>query len=187
MSLDSDKPWILRPYLEDEDEDAIVSLWCQSYMRSREGIERGCYDPDILGAVQRSDPRIRRNVQAFWAELAPFVESILRTADVVVAVDREQPTTTAVGPAILLGFAAVDRDVVHYALVKRKLPDDARAVVIRDLLGARLTRPCRHTSELVELPNAGVPVPPTWTRDLALFRQMRGAVRPRALKATCDA
>lgn len=171
--------WIKRPYLPAEDEDALVFLWCTSYMRSHEGVARGAYlERSGGGDESRGSPTVRAAVCELWAEQAPLVTMLLANSDVEVVCDPERSRTSAAGPAVIWGFACTSGDVVHYVLVKRNAvkaglgPD-----IVRDLLGDRLERPCRFTHELVEMRSGacGVKLPRSWGWDsLFLARRLAG-------------
>lgn len=173
--------WKKRAYLPEEDETALVSLWCTSYLRSAEGVARGAYIPTKRADEQSRDERVRSAVRAMWAEQAPLVEVLLRTTDVTVVCDPDRVRTTDAGPAVIWGFAATSGDVVHYVCVKRSTvqaglgPD-----IVRDLLGDRLDRKCRYTHELVEMVSGqcGVRLPAEWRWDrMWLGRHLAGVRR----------
>lgn len=170
--------WIKRGYIPAEDEDALVYLWCSSYLRSCEGIDRGAHLEHGRGAEERSSPAVREAARKMWAEQAPLVEVLLASTDVEVICDPQRPLTTAEGPAVIWGFAATTGDVVHFVCVKRDVvkagfgPD-----IVRDLLGSRLERPCYFTHELVEMRTGacGVRLPRNWGWDsLWLPRRLVG-------------
>jgi hypothetical protein len=169
--------WVKRP-AEPEDEDALVYLWCESYTRGQEGIERGAHLPHGRGDTSKASPEVRAAKREMWAEQAPLVEVLLRSADVEVVCDPERARASEAGPAVLWGFACTSGDVVHYVCVKRNAvkaglgPD-----IVRDLLGSRLQRPCWFTHELVEmrLEKSGVSLPRAWGWDsLWLPRRLVG-------------
>ncbi len=174
--------WIKRPYVPADDENALVSLWCSSYMRSCEGIDRGAYNPRAReGGADTS--AVREAVRKMWAEQAPLVEVLLANADVEVVCDPERPRASAAGPAIIWGFACTSGDVVHYVCVKRPMNTAIGRELVEDLLGDRLKRPCTFTHELVEMrPDAlgtsrscGVALPRSWGWDsLWLPRRLVG-------------
>ena len=159
--------WIKRAYVP-EDESALVYLWCKSYMRSLEGVERGCYNPYDRGDAQKSVVEVREAQRQLWAEQAPLVEVLLRRADVEVLCDPERVYASEAGPAVIWGFACTSGDTIHYVCVKR----DAVKVglgpeMVQDLLGSRLQRPCWFTHDLVEMRtgSCGVKLPRTWGWD----------------------
>jgi len=172
--------WTKRAYLPEEDETALVSLWCTSYLRSAEGVARGAYIPTKRADEQARDEKVRSAVRAMWAEQAPLVEQLLRSTDVEVVCDPGRVRTTEAGPAVIWGFAATNGDVVHYVCVKRSVPDFMKADIVRDLLGTRLDRKCRYTHELVEMVTGqcGVRLPAEWRWDrMFLGRHMAGVRR----------
>lgn len=172
--------WKKRAYVPKEDETALVSLWCTSYLRSSEGVARGAYIPTRRADDQQRDEKVRAAVRAMWAEQAPLVEQLLRCTDVEVICDPERVYTTEAGPAVIWGFASTSGDVVHYVCVKRSVPEELRGDIVRDLLGDRLERRCRYTHELVEMVSGqcGVRLPQEWRWDrMYLARLMAGRRR----------
>lgn len=169
--------WVKRPYVAAEDEDALVYLWCNSYLRSAEGVARGAHLEHGRGAEERSSTSVREASRKMWAEQAPLVEVLLASTDVEVVCDPERPITTAEGPAVIWGFAATTGDVVHYVCVKRHIAKELGPDIVRDLLGSRLDRPCTFTHELVEMRTraCGVALPRNWGWDsLWLPRRLVG-------------
>lgn len=174
--------WLKRPYIAAEDEGAIVPLWCKSYMRSCEGVDRGAHKPLLRGDEGAQSPAVRAAVRTMWAEQAPLVEALLAApwATTEVVCDPERPVTTAEGPAVIWGFACTSGDVVHYVCVKRNIAKELGADIVRDLLGDRLERPCSFTHELVEMRTGacGVRLPRSWGWDsLWLPRRLAGLRR----------
>jgi hypothetical protein len=172
--------WTKRAYVP-EDEDALVYLWCNSYLRSAEGIARGCYTPFRRADEQRGDEKQRANIRGMWAEQAPLVEQLLRSTTVEVVCDPERAYASDDGPSVVWGFASTSGDVVHYVSVKRNVvkaglgPD-----IVRALLGDRLDRKCFYTHELVEMVSGdcGVRLPSTWTwHRMFLGRHLAGVRR----------
>lgn len=171
--------WIKRPYLPAEDEDALVYLWCTSYLRSCEGMTRGAWRPGGR-SEDRQDAQVRAVAREMWAEQAPLVELLLASTDVEVVCDPERSVTTAAGPAVIWGFACTSGDVVHYVCIKRNVAKVLGADIVRDLLGDRLERPCTFTHELVEMRTraCGVALPASWGWDsLWLARRLAGVRR----------
>lgn len=172
--------WTKRAYLPEEDESALVYLWCNSYLRSTEGIARGAYVPRLRGDEQRNDDKVRAAIRAMWADQAPLVEVLLASTRVEVVCDPGRPRTTEAGPAVVWGFASTSNDVVHYVCVKRGVPQELKADIVRDLLGSRLDRPCGYTHELVEMltGECGVRLPSSWTwNEMWLARHLAGRRR----------
>ncbi len=170
--------WVKRKFIAAEDENALVALWCGSYMRSLEGIARGAHLEHGRGAEERSTPAVREAARKMWAEQAPLVEVLLASTDVEVICDPARSVTTPEGPAVIWGFAATTGDVIHFVCVKR---DAVKAGIgpdiVRDLLGTRLERPCTFTHELVEMRTGacGVRLPRSWGWDsLWLPRRLVG-------------
>ena len=99
--------WIKRQYIQSEDENALLSLWCKSYERSAEGIARGAFVPGGANVSNgaRDAPEVRAASRAMWAEQAPLVEVLLASTDVEVVCDPQRPLTTAEGPAVIWAFA----------------------------------------------------------------------------------
>jgi hypothetical protein len=172
--------WIKRSYIPSEDEDACLYLWCNSYLRSREGVARGAHLEHGRGGEERTSPAVREAARAMWAEHAPLVELLLASTDVEVVCDPSRPLTTAEGPAVIWGFAATTGDVVHYVCIKRQIAKELGPDLVRDLLGSRLDRPCTFTHELVEMVSkqCGVGLPRQWGWDsLWLPRRLVGLRR----------
>ena len=173
--------WIKRAFVPEDDEDAIVPLWCASYMRSVEGIARGAHKPHGLAEEAKQDPEVRAATRKMWDEHAPLVEWLLRNADVEVICDPERPRASAAGPAVIWGFACTSGDVIHYISIKRKTAQvpGLAAELVRDLLGSRLERPCTFTHELVEMHSGrwGLGIPRSWGWDsLWLPRRLAAVV-----------
>ncbi len=159
--------WLKRASLP-EDEDALVFLWCTSYMRSLEGEERGAYLRHGSESNQKAVPEVREARRELWAEQAPLVEVLLAKCTVEVVCDPERPVAGPDGPAVLWGFACTSGDVVHYVCVKRNVVKAGfGADIVRDLLGSRLQRPCWFTHDLVEMRTGacGVRLPGLWGWD----------------------
>ena len=173
--------WIKRAYLPEEDESALVYLWCASYMRSLEGVARGAYLEHGSAEAQKQVPAIRAARRELWAEQAPLVETLLARTDVEVVCDPERATASDAGPAVIWGFACTSGDVVHYVSVKRDaVKAGIGADIARDLLGARLERACTFTHDLVEMRtgSCGLRLPRSWGWDsLWLARRLVG-MRP---------
>lgn len=159
--------WIKRPYVPEEDEDGVLSLWLKSYGRSAYGLARG--------ADEHTGPKVR----AYWAEQAPLVEVLLASSEVVVACDPDRVHASELGPAVFYGFACMSGDVVHYVCIKRSAvkaglgPD-----IVRDLLDGRLERACGYTHDLVEMRTGacGVRLPRDWYSDSTFIaRRLVGA------------
>jgi hypothetical protein len=170
--------WTKRAYIPSEDEDALVYLWCASYLRSLEGIARGAHLEHGRAAEERTSPAVREAARKMWAEQAPLVELLLSTTDVQVVCDPARPLTSPAGPAVIWGFASTTGDVVHYVCVKRDVVKAGfGADIVRDLLGDRLERACTHTHDLVEMRTGtcGVRLPRNWGWDsLWLPRRLVG-------------
>lgn len=163
--------WIKRAFIAEEDQDVVVSQWCNSYLRSREGVARGAFIPHGISAEeQKRDADIRESSLALWADQEPLVRAMFVSPKVTVEVicDPERPRRSEAGPAVVWAFAATSGDyVVHYVSVKRKIAPLLGADLVRDLLGERLNRPCSFTHELVEMRNGscGLRMPPNWSWD----------------------
>lgn len=172
--------WTKRAYLP-EDESALVYLWCQSYMRSLEGVARGAYVEHASAELQKGSPEVRAARRELWAEQAPLVEVLLARTDVEVVCDPERTHASEAGPAVIWGFACTSGNVVHYVSVKRDaVKVGIGADIVRDLLGSRLDRECSYTHDLVELRtgSCGVRMPRGWGWDsLWLARRLVG-LRP---------
>jgi hypothetical protein len=166
--------WVKRPYIASEDLDALVYLWCTSYLRSREGIARGAYVPHGSAAETNRRAEVREAVMDMWADQEPLVRALLDGSDVMVACDPARPRRTEEGPAVIWAFAATSGDVVHYVCVKRKLAALIGADMVRDLLGSRLDRPCTFTHDLVEMRtgSCGVRLPESWGWDSLFLARM---------------
>lgn len=172
--------FVKREYIPSEDEDALVYLWCASYLRSREGIARGAHLEHGRGAEERTTPSVREAARKMWAEQAPLVEILLRSTDVEVVCDPARPRATPEGPAVIWGFAATTGDVVHYVCVKRLIAKELGPDIVRALMGDRLERECTFTHELVEMVSGqcGVRLPRLWGWDsLWLARRLVGLRR----------
>lgn len=160
-------PWIKRPYVAAEDEDGVLSLWLKSYARSAYGLAR------------RADETTGPHVRAYWAEQAPLVEALLRSADTELVMDPDRVHASEHGPAVFYGFACTSGDTVHYVCVKRSaVKAGLGADIVRELLGSRLERPCGYTHELVEMRSGacGVRLPRDWYSDSTfLARRVVGA------------
>lgn len=172
--------WVKRAFVP-EDESALVYLWCNSYIRSLEGIARGAFIEHASTDVQKGSPAVRAARRELWAEQAPLVETLLARTDVEVICDPERVYATEEGPAVIWGFAATSGDVVHYVSVKRDaVKVGIGADIVRDLLGSRLERACTHTHDLVEMRtgSCGLRLPRSWGWDsLWLARRLVG-LRP---------
>ena len=161
--------WVKRPYIAADDEDALVYLWCASYLRSIEGVARGASVPHGLAGETQQRPEVRAASRAMWAEQALLVEWLLAHADTQVVCDPERSRASDAGPAVIWGFSCCSGDVVHYVSIKRDVAQvpGLAAEIARALLGDRLERPCRYTHELVELHSGrwGLRVPRSWGWD----------------------
>ncbi len=179
--------WIKRAFIPDEDQDVVVSQWCNSYLRSREGIDRGAFHPHGKAEDAIRDDDVRESSLAMWAEQEPLVRALLVSPWVTVEVvcDPERPRRSDAGPAVVWAFAATSGDyVVHYVSVKRKIAKILGGDIVRDLLGNRLEHPCSFTHELVEMRSGacGLRMPASWGWDSLylprmLARAMVGARR----------
>ncbi len=170
----SAEEWIKRAFVPEEDQDVVVSQWCTSYLRGREGVTRGAFIPHAKASETQSLETVRTASLAMWAEQEPLVRALLscpRGVTVEVVCDPERPHRTAAGPAVVWAFAATSGDVVHYVSVKRKMAPLLGADIVRDLLGSRLDRACSYTHELVELRTGacGARQPAAWTWANSLF------------------
>ncbi len=162
--------WVKRPFDPTEDQSVVVSQWCNSYLRSREGQARGAYFTHGRADEQKHDADIRESSLAMWADQEPLVRALIVSPGVrfEVVCDPERATRTEAGPPVVWAFAATSGDyVVHYVSVKRKIAPLLGADIVRDLLGDRLERPCHFTHELVEMRNGscGLRMPTSWTWD----------------------
>jgi hypothetical protein len=158
--------WVKRPFVAAEDMGALVYMWCASYMRSHEGIERGAFAPHGRADAQSGIPEVRKNAKRFWAEIAPLVVWLLHNETTEVICDPERVRSSDEGPAVIWAFACTTGHFIHCVSVKRKMlkvPNLGRDMV-RDLLGERLRQPCQVTHELPELEfgKLGLDIPRQW-------------------------
>lgn len=170
------QPWVKRRATS-EDEDGLVYLWLKSYAHSPENIIRGAHKDHSPAEI------------AYWAEHAPIVEALIRSATTEVLCDPQRVHATSAGPAQIYAFACTTGDVVHWVGVKRKYARDPELKdlcvdMVRDLLGERLERACTYSHELVEMgwPNkpgkCGTAIPRGWRLDRWwVARQMLGGAR----------
>ncbi len=160
------KEWDKRAFDPVEDQNVVVSQWCTSYMRGREGVSRGAFLPKARASETQFLEEVRKASIEMWAEQEPLVRALLASPAVTVEVicDPERTHRTDAGPAVVWAFAATSGDVVHYVSVKRKVALVLGPELVRDLLGDRLERACTFTHELVEMRNSscGVKLPLTW-------------------------
>lgn len=166
--------WTKRAFIAGEDLDALVYLWCTSYLRSREGVARGAYLPHSRASEAQSRDDVRTASLAMWADQEPLVRALLGSADVEVICDPDRARRSEHGPAVIWAFAVTSGDVVHYVSVKRKIAPLLGSDIVRDLLGDRLDRACSYTHELVEMRSGGcgVRLPPTWGWDSLFVARM---------------
>lgn len=154
--------WTLRPS-EPSDENCLVSMWCKSHAHSREVRE-------ILpnANIDGSQDEIRH-----WRVHQPIVEALVHSCDVRVAVDPLRVHGTTSLPAVILGWACMSGEAVHWVAVKRSvvragLGDE----LVRDMLGDRLDRVQTTTFELVDLAKLKM-IPALWTRDREWLSSLR--------------
>ncbi len=161
--------WKKRAFIADEDQDVVVSQWCSSYLRGREGVARGAFLPHAKVSETQSLGSVREASLALWADQEPLVRGLIASPGVRIEVvcDPERARRSEAGPAVVWAFAATSGDVVHYVSVKRKVAPLLGADMVRDLLGSRLDRPCWFTHELVEMRtgSCGQRLPQSWSWD----------------------
>jgi GNAT superfamily N-acetyltransferase len=125
-------PWELRP-MRDDDRNYILSSWLRSYSEC----------PEFRG--------LRRSV--YFAIYEPMVKAMLERSTVAVA-------TLPAAPAIVIGWLAVEDDVLHYVLAK---PRWRRLGVAKWLLESMADVQVTYTHS----PQPGVlaKIPASWTYD----------------------
>lgn len=180
--------WTKRLYDPATDEDAVMYLWLKSYSHASLNVARGAH--------RDHTPAERK----YWREHAPIVECLLQSGVAqtyvlcdparVHATEVQRDGATHITPPVILAFACVSGDVVHYASVKRHYAREGFGPeMLRDLLGDRLDRVCSYTHELPEMRPAkkggaapsGLVMPAAWVFDpWWLSREFVGGARKEA-------
>lgn len=156
--------WVKRGYVP-EDENGVFYLWLKSSAHAKHAKrERAHHDtsPEEL---------------AFFREMRPIVEMLLRDATTEVICDPDRASYEPGKPAVIWAFACTSGDVVHQVVVKRSVVETMGAGfvgdLVRDLLGDRLAKTCWFTWPVKDLYTGkwGVRVPtgetgkPLWHAD----------------------
>ncbi len=148
---------------EPEDEDCLASMWLGSYASSSEA-----QDAFAGAEVSGSAEQIR-----YWRVHQPIVTALLRSARVVVACDPQRASYEPGRPAIIVAWACMDDEAVHWVAVKRNASKAGFGEeLVRGLLGERLERDQRTTFELVDMAKLRL-IPKHWKRDRGWLSSLR--------------
>lgn len=157
------RDWVLRSYDPDGDRDSMHQLLGVAYTRSRAGQRAGA--PSDRKRGEPIDPEAAQKRQKFLDEHEPIWSWLLAKADVLLAVDRDEPR-------IIWGWLITSApNILHAVGAKRTVVDAGIAPdVVRDLLGDRLTS---HQVCSLELPqmrtrgtaSVGIDRPRDWSMD----------------------
>ncbi len=145
--MESDVPWIIRPYDPALDENGVVYLWLKSFAHSGFGRAQGAH-------VDGSDAE-----RAYWSTHREVVLRLLKHADTRVLVDAESP-------GVIWAFACTKApNIFHYAVVKRRFREES-AAMFRALLGDMLDKPVLYTHDTA---GTGLHLPSSWTHNPYAF------------------
>jgi len=157
----SDLDWVVRDAVRD-DESCIVPMWIKQLVKGDEakGARRRGASPSW------SDDEFL----AFYAEMHPIVEGLLRSgATVRVACDPERVHASAGERAIIHAWSVTDGDVLYGVGIDKKFKAAGfGAELAAAVLGDAMARPMRMRLDVVD-----VRPPPTWLRERGWSASLR--------------
>jgi hypothetical protein len=158
--------WIIRESVP-QDESCLVSTWLKSFAHSKDIAETGLANAHVDG----HQDEIR-----YWRIHQPIVTALLSRCSVRVACAEGRSEYAEGKPAIILAWACLSPNYVHWVCVKRNVARIANGEVAReivaDLLGDAWNQDRRMTFDLLDLRKLG-PYPETWRRDRSWLSTMR--------------